>query len=137
MLVARPGAPVCTCGSSTKWKLPDNHWHCERENVPGLRPLACTTCKGARAAGDASRSAAECATYGIDDEARSAVIVGLAALVLNPFFGCGTVEFHDGADEMRPAVEGTWKLTVPAVPARSMQARLTGDVSRSGREFAG
>ncbi|MBA3455414.1 MAG: hypothetical protein H0T42_20140 [Deltaproteobacteria bacterium] len=45
-LVARPGAPLCTCGVATKWKLPDNHWHCERCNVPVMRPLACATCKG-------------------------------------------------------------------------------------------
>ncbi|MBA3455413.1 MAG: hypothetical protein H0T42_20135 [Deltaproteobacteria bacterium] len=40
--------------------------------------------------------------------------VGIAALVLNPFFGCGDESFRYGADEMRAAIEGTWKLTVPA-----------------------
>lgn len=45
-LVARPGAPVCSCGTPAKWKFPDNHWHCERENVPVMRPLACQTCNG-------------------------------------------------------------------------------------------
>lgn len=45
-LVTRPGAPICACGTPTKWKLPDNHWHCEPENVPVMRPLACLTCNG-------------------------------------------------------------------------------------------
>lgn len=47
------------------------------------------------------------------------VTVGIAALVLNPFFGCGAdQDFRYGADEMRAAVEGTWKLTVSATGAR-------------------
>lgn len=44
--VARPGAPTCECGTVTKWMLGDNHWHCDRENIPVMRPLACTTCNG-------------------------------------------------------------------------------------------
>lgn len=43
------------------------------------------------------------------------IAIGIASLVLNPFFGCdGDEEFRFGADEMRSAIEGTWKLTVPA-----------------------
>ncbi len=45
-LVARPGSPICSCGTPTKWKQSDNHWHCEPENVPVMRPLACQTCNG-------------------------------------------------------------------------------------------
>ena len=51
------------------------------------------------------------------------VVLGLAALVLNPFFGCGNETFRYGADEMRVAIEGTWKLTMPAAgtqPAREI-----------------
>jgi len=45
-MVVRPGAPSCACGTVTKWMLPDHHWHCERCNLPVLRPLACSTCHG-------------------------------------------------------------------------------------------
>lgn len=45
-LLVRPGAPPCVCGTVTKWKLPDNHWHCEKCNLPVSRPFACPTCKG-------------------------------------------------------------------------------------------
>jgi hypothetical protein len=47
------------------------------------------------------------------------ITIGVAALVLNPFFGCGqdAPNFRYGPDEMRAAVEGTWKLTVPATTA--------------------
>ena len=44
--VARPGAPLCECGTQTKWMLPDNHWHCDHCKLPVIRPLACMTCKG-------------------------------------------------------------------------------------------
>jgi hypothetical protein len=42
-------------------------------------------------------------------------IVGLLALVVSPFYGCDdTPTFHYGAAEMRAAVEGTWRIDVPA-----------------------
>lgn len=46
----------------------------------------------------------------------AALVLGLAALVLDPFFACSAVApgFEFGADEMRAAVEGTWTITVPA-----------------------
>lgn len=41
--------------------------------------------------------------------------IGIASLVLHPFFGCGAKEdFRYGAADMRAAIEGTWKLTLPA-----------------------
>lgn len=45
----------------------------------------------------------------------AALVLGLAALVLNPFFACSALApgFELGADEMRAAVEGTWTITVP------------------------
>lgn len=52
------------------------------------------------------------------------IAIGLAVLVLNPFFGCDADRsFTYGADEMRAAVEGTWKLMLPATqrePAREI-----------------
>jgi hypothetical protein len=40
-----------------------------------------------------------------------AVTLGLAALVLNPWFGV-TSGYDYGAPEMRAAIEGTWRLTL-------------------------
>ena len=38
--------------------------------------------------------------------------LGLAALILNPFYACSMIEGYSyGAKDMRAAVEGTWTLT--------------------------
>lgn len=46
----------------------------------------------------------------------AALVLGLAALVLNPLFACSELEpgYAFGEVEMRAAVEGTWRISVPA-----------------------
>ncbi len=45
-----------------------------------------------------------------------AVVLGLAAMILNPFVACSALDedYTFGATEMRAAVEGTWTVEVPA-----------------------
>ncbi len=43
------------------------------------------------------------------------ILLGFAALVLNPFAACAVEPgWRFGANEMRAAIEGTWTITVPA-----------------------
>lgn len=43
------------------------------------------------------------------------ILLGLAALVLNPFVACShEPPWRFGANELRAAIEGTWTVTVPA-----------------------
>ncbi len=54
-------------------------------------------------------------------------VLGLAALVLNPFAACIGPSFDFGATEMRAAIEGTWKVTIAkndVAPARELTIAL-------------
>ena len=52
--------------------------------------------------------------------------IGLTALVVNPFFACDPEPSFDyGELEMRAAVEGTWKLTIPDANAPAHVIALT------------
>jgi hypothetical protein len=55
-------------------------------------------------------------------------MVGLGALVLNPFYACGGgPSFRYSEQEMRAAIEGTWKVTAPASaagPARELTVSI-------------
>jgi hypothetical protein len=54
-----------------------------------------------------------------------AVTLGIAALILNPWFGV-TSGFDYGAPEMRTAIEGTWRLTLTpnGEPRREITFRI-------------
>lgn len=54
-----------------------------------------------------------------------AVTLGIAALILNPWFGA-TSGFDYGAPEMRAAIEGTWRLTLTpnGEPRREITFRI-------------
>jgi hypothetical protein len=65
-------------------------------------------------------------------------VLGLGALVLNPFYACGGgPNFRYGALEMRKAIEGTWQITAPASasgPARQLTVSLRqGSKARQAR----
>lgn len=56
----------------------------------------------------------------------AAGVVGVAALVLSPFAACGP-SFSFGAKEMTAAIEGTWKMTLPAqgeAPAQEITMKI-------------
>jgi len=59
-------------------------------------------------------------------------IVGLLALVVSPFYGCGST-FRYGAGDIRAAVEGVWVLEVPATAA-SEAREITFSIAQGGRE---
>lgn len=59
---------------------------------------------------------------------RLAVLVfGLAALILNPAFGCGDASFSYGVAELKAALSGTWEATFPGTPATKLTFRLEQD----------
>ena len=55
-------------------------------------------------------------------------LIGFAVFALDPSYGCRKDTFHYGEAEMRAAVEGTWRLSMPEsydAPARTYTFRIT------------
>jgi len=55
-------------------------------------------------------------------------LIGFAALAIDPSYGCRSETFHFGTTEMRAAVEGTWKLSLPEThdaPAHMYMFQIT------------